>query len=288
MRKNRFWGGLLVFIGIIWLMGSQNWIHFNLLDSFVKLWPLLLLVVGIKFIFGRDSKIHSLAWVATFLAIVVYAWLLGSSGGMNFVKDAEIYEFNKNTTETANMTLNLGSADVRISGGSNALAEIKSNIPKIKARYMEGSKADLTYSIANSGIGLGSLDGNFSADVNTSIPWNFIFNLAAINSVLHFEDLNVPSCDFNIASGDMEIQAGSMQKEMKINVNAVSANMVINVPKGTGVRIDANGLDTKIRIPNIPYEHTNQTYETSNFEQAEHKIILNMKVVHCEVLVNER
>ena len=86
-RHNRslFWPFVLVGVGIIWLLSNLNVIPAVNIGTFAKLWPLLLVVLGLDILFGRRSPwlggVIGLLAIAGVIGILVFSPSLGIDTG---------------------------------------------------------------------------------------------------------------------------------------------------------------------------------------------------------------
>ncbi|NLO96468.1 MAG: hypothetical protein GX091_00050 [Peptococcaceae bacterium] len=79
MAKNIWLGIILILIGAIWLLKNINVVPFSLIemffDSLGKLWPLLLIGVGLSLILKKNQTIKLIIWLIILAAIILYGLL---------------------------------------------------------------------------------------------------------------------------------------------------------------------------------------------------------------------
>ena len=80
-RHSLFWPIILVGVGITWLLVNLGYIPGFTLGQLLKLWPILLIVMGVDIIFGRRypwaGTVIGLLAVAGIVAILVMSPSLG-------------------------------------------------------------------------------------------------------------------------------------------------------------------------------------------------------------------
>jgi hypothetical protein len=79
--RSLFWPILLIGVGVVWLLGNLGYIPMPSLRVLLRLWPLILIVIGLDIIFGRRSPIIGgligLGAVALVIALLLLAPSLG-------------------------------------------------------------------------------------------------------------------------------------------------------------------------------------------------------------------
>ncbi len=88
MSNNRqyrsiFWPIVLLGVGAIWLLSNLGYIQSIDLGFLVRLWPVLLIIIGLDILFGRVapwiSAVLGLAIIGGLIAVLIYAPSLGLS-----------------------------------------------------------------------------------------------------------------------------------------------------------------------------------------------------------------
>jgi hypothetical protein len=79
--RSLFWPILLIGVGVVWLLGNLGWIPTPSLRLLLRLWPLILIVIGLDIIFGRRSPVIGgligLGAVTLVIALLFFAPSLG-------------------------------------------------------------------------------------------------------------------------------------------------------------------------------------------------------------------
>ncbi|KPK91331.1 MAG: hypothetical protein AMJ88_14005 [Anaerolineae bacterium SM23_ 63] len=79
--RSLFWPILLIGVGVVWLLGNLGYIPTPSLRMLSRLWPLILIVIGLDIIFGRRSPVIGgligLGTVALVIALLLFAPSLG-------------------------------------------------------------------------------------------------------------------------------------------------------------------------------------------------------------------
>lgn len=79
MKKNFFLGIILILIGLVWLLNNLNIFSFAIFRVFFlslsKLWPLLLIGLGINILLRKKKALKILTWLVIIAVILIYGFL---------------------------------------------------------------------------------------------------------------------------------------------------------------------------------------------------------------------
>lgn len=285
MRKSHaLWGVLLIFIGIVWLLGSTTTVSFDLWGSLSALWPILIIAAGITLFLKKEAHwIRVILWVLVFAVIGGYGFYLGyndtgMTGSSNKFEMVDGMSSAKLQVSAMATTLKIGSTDTD-------LALINSDIRNLRYNFSGGKNSDIRYYQKMQMFG-SQWGRNFTADLNSAIPWNLELSTGSADGVIDFSNTIMNSCNINAASCDISIIAGSRQDEAKITINSASSNINITIPADSGIRIQASALSNNVRGDGISLDQNGNNYESSNFNSAKEVVILEINSASSNVNVN--
>jgi len=77
MKKNTILGLILIFGGLVWLLGNLNIISFDFIGIFFNalgtLWPLLLIGIGLTLLLKKhDTTLKVIVWLIILVTIFIY------------------------------------------------------------------------------------------------------------------------------------------------------------------------------------------------------------------------
>ncbi|MCP4631532.1 MAG: cell wall-active antibiotics response protein [candidate division Zixibacteria bacterium] len=154
------WGFILIIIGGLYLLDSLHIIDFSLWNSIGKLWPLLLIVIGLYIIFSKSKRTISNCPVDTSTAsrfvgdinVKVPAKNLSNSNISNFIGDINVTVDDTDLPEgegKAILSSFIGDASLIIPNGlpfhvehSSLIGDLKVNDSKVSNTIEGGFKSD--------------------------------------------------------------------------------------------------------------------------------------------------
>jgi hypothetical protein len=304
MHVNRgllFWGLALVTAGAIALASSQGWIESGLLVGLWRLWPVVLIAIGLSIVLSRTP----LAIIGTLIAALV----VGVAGGALLAAGPGTVACGDgpSTTETsggeftvpeATVDLDLNCGDLRVAltdgAGWQAVTGVNDDDPP-QLNAMEGSldirsnggSVPFRRERQDWGITLGrDVAYEISASLNAA---DATFDLGGGSFGRIGLDPNAGSVDLDLTGAEVadlrvSLNAGSLSVTADtetdiggvINVNAGSVNLC--VPDGTALRI---GVDSSVAFAHDLDEsglvQTDDTYTSDGFESADNRIELRLE-----------
>ena len=276
------WGIIVLAIGFIFLA-----INFGFLDSSVwaqiwKLWPILIIVVGVSIISGAVAK-----WVQIVLSILVIIivvgaiiWSIWPLGQENSTSTQTISESINESADEASIEIKTGAADIKIGGGSKMLVEgtVKSNFLSTEVQRKLQDKADeltiLSHSIRSSFWGG---KNNWDLSLSEDFPIKLTLETGAVDAKLNLAKTKITDLAVRSGASSYEIELGDKSDLIKGEVSIGASSLKLRVPKSTGIKITA---DTGVSSNNFSKEElikNDNVYETADFDKAAKKVEIELK-----------
>jgi len=179
-----FWGLILIVVGCLFMLDSFGYIYFDLWDTIVDLWPLVLIAVGLAIIISRGKK-----------SVVTYSG--GESGVSRFIGDIRI-EVPPKDINGSRVSNFIGDIDITITGTEMNEGENKLLISSFIGDTTITVPEDLPFMVEQSSFfGDFKIDGAATSCANTvkggykSVNYNESPNKLLIRSNVFIGDLKV-------------------------------------------------------------------------------------------------
>jgi hypothetical protein len=246
---NLFWPVVLIGAGAILLLTNLNLIEFELLDllSIVRLWPLLLVALGLNLMFGRNnsragSAVSMLLGLSVIAVVIFGPSFLEPYPGLNVITESYVdpltdadsarvhLDFDKGGLEVAPLydSENLIQAEVTHNGNLDFDTSGKSNRNIDLKLDSESSFWDID--ILNSQrIGVVGL--------NADLPIELIVDIGSGNSQLDLEGLHLTEFEVDSGSGKMELVMPSGL--VHTNLDVASGSIDIQTVEGSELDLAA-------------------------------------------------
>jgi hypothetical protein len=238
--RSLFWPVVLIGIGAIWLLLNLQILTAQNLIVAVRLWPLLLIVVGIDLLFGRTSAVLGALIGIGFVVVFVLLMLLGPSIGLGY----DLKEYTLNDTVAAE-------------GVNSAHVVLQANTANIWVKPLADSNKLIRYDITSFGQVDVNNTGSAQKEISLKQPNNegingaygWIISAFSNNSDKYRWNIGVSpsiplSLDVTSGTGGANLDlSGVKLTNLKVNVGtggidlnlpATDSRYTVNLDTGTG------------------------------------------------------
>ena len=285
---------VLIGLGIVFLLTNLGVVDWDVWESLVLFWPVLLIALGLDLILGRGI-------LRGLLAFAIVAVVLG---GVAFA----VYEFGGSerwaeTTEPVSQALEGASrAEVRLAFGSGTLevGALADPALLVQGEIAVARHEDLrrSFSVVE-GTARFSLETKarfphvgrghrrlWSLDLNPAVPLSLIIGSGVGEARLNLADLNLTRFELGGGVGEAEISLPGRGR-FEARIGGGVGRVTVRVPASLGVRIEAAGGLGSIHVPS-DYARGDRIYTSPNYATAESRVDLRIAGGVGEVRVELR
>ena len=289
-RGGLVWPVILIGAGVIFLLNNLGVLSWGVWESLWRLWPLLLIAIGLDILIGRRSIWGSLVVALLLVAALVAAVSLGVPGAISGAGGAEV----DRTENISHVLQGASSADVEISFGtgnlqvsalaeSNALAEGKVDLSRnerLTDDYREtGGVARLRLESQNSGFTFGS--GNVSMDnkrwelaLNRDIPMTLKISTGVGRSTLDLARLKLTQLKINGGVGQTGVTLPS-QGRLDAEIDSGVGDVTVTIPQGMAARIQVDRGLGSVDVSG-GFSRRGDQYTSADFSTAANRVELRV------------
>lgn len=250
------WGVFSIGLGTVFLLSNFGYLPGNALNMLLRLWPLILIAIGLDIILRGSSRWVTLVAVLLTLGVVggVF-WLAASSQGVIGGQALPIAQPLQGAERAIVRLSNpAGGLLVQSSAAPQMLAEgqvILTRQQTLDDRYAVQDGLG-SYSLGSSGVVYLPWAGSFQSPnwqirLNGRIPITLETNTGAGDQVLDLRGLDLERLSASVAVGQLTVTLSADDSFEGVISNPIG-NLTIEVPRGTLVEIQA---DTAITVRNI-------------------------------------
>jgi hypothetical protein len=263
LYKRDGWIGPLAFIGLgtVLLLGNLHYISAGGFDLLLRLWPVLLVAVGLDIAFGhRVSLWSTIIRIALGIGLIVaILWLATASPfgpGMKVVPFTQSLD----SATQSNITFSVAAGELKLAGGAD-----KASLVSGSGGIPNGINLDYQYIKTTDNKSTLTLEGNnitFLPTTASSQPWDFKLTSAipvnlttelAVGQLdLNLAEVKVTDLHSQLAIGKMIVTLPAGQ-DINVTIENAIGQVVIRVPKGSHLEITA---DTGIVATHLPVGYT--------------------------------
>lgn len=301
-RRSFFWPFLLIGLGAVLLLANLGYLPWESWALLWRLWPLLLIALGINFLIGRRSLVGAI--ISGVLALVLVG---GAVLVLLFAPDApaldrlgsgsewriEHVEYPLNGIESASMRIDWSVVPGRLSSLSDSPNLIEGDISYrgdlVFDVESQGKRVEVEvdteplgpWSLPPSAFSLGGQpQGRWDVRLSPEVPLELSLDVGAGDCDFDLTSLELTDLTIDGGSGGMELFLPAMGS-FDMDIDGGSGTVDITLPDQIGARLDlgsgSGAFDPGSRLRLVEGERTgNSIWETENFRRSEHAIRLNI------------
>lgn len=280
-----FWGTIIVFAGLILLAENLGLFPREFWLQIWKLWPIILIFLGLGFIFGKERKSVWLI-VGIIILILIFAGgfvLWGNVTNSRSLVKSDIKELVDGQATSAELDVNFGAANLIISetsdqnivtgsintiGKPEIINQVNGNKQKIIINQLKNGP---NFWIPNQG------KDELDLKLTDKIPIDLFVNTGASKFDLNLENIKLTNLNINCGASSGRIKIGSETKDINVIVKSGASNFNLIVPKNAGLNIiNKSGLSGN-NFNNLGLVKNGQNYKSTNFETALQKVNISFE-----------
>jgi hypothetical protein len=300
-----FWGLVIAGIGFLMLGVNLGWWSGDVWSAFWLLWPLIFIVLGLRFLINRD-KIFMLA---SLLLVVAAGYMVINQPTVVLDKldrKIEVFsesfsdKFESNKVKKLNFKLDIGASLVTFENlneteSGNTLYKLETkNFGRISKKFnLLGENADVSVNedVTRQWLGRNLSERQIHVWLTQNLPIELDINSGASKFDLDFRNLKISKIDVNSGASKGEITFGSKEPSVVASVQTGASKMVFNIPKGSGLKLrfeSEDGLNSKDFDSALELEkRDNHIYQSKNYDTTANKIDLTLSAGVSNIEINQ-
>ena len=291
MKKSIFWGILLISIGILWILKTLGFIHFSFV-LFLKLWPLVLIFVGIKLMPIQDKwkiilNIIVLCCGVAFLIIFSNPKYGNSKWNKFFFCSNSWSSCDKETSiSTNNQSIikfeDYENAHLDLTASAGKLVfETGDELIAIQDGEKSNSKINIISKIDDSGIKIkaevhplknniiGNNSHQYNILLNSSPVWEMDMDLNATAGEIDLSEFKVKDLEIESNASALELKIGSLYPNVNITIESNISDVEITVPKDMKCLLKKSDSNlSSFSVTGLTKQNDNQYVSTGDHETA--------------------
>jgi hypothetical protein len=249
--RSLFWPFVLIGIGVIALLGTTGVLSRANFVVLFRLWPLLLILIGLDVIFGRRSPaIGALIGVGA-IALIIGLMLVGPSLGWGDVGEVKTDRFSEPLGEatSARVSLNLSSGPTEITALSdsddliaaelNYTGEIEFEVRGDQEKTVKLSERDAGFFFWFDWFGD---DDELRWDIGLSpqVPLDLVVDAGSGSVELDSRALQLTGLNLDVGSGSVDGSLPAVERRYDARVDGGSGSCRLDVAGGADVGLEIN------------------------------------------------
>jgi hypothetical protein len=277
-RGPSFWAIILILIGLVWLLAQADIITGENLSVLFRMWPILLIGIGLELLVGRQSRALSTLIILATVAILVVLMVVGPSIGLSAHTEVTAAQYSEplEGIESAQITVGVGVGQLDVHALNDSSDLFDADIRYLGNVHYDASgsngRAAITLENDSDDIGWFNLadlfnlfdeDNNARWDIGISpnVPVDLSLSTGTGSTTLNLTELQLTGLKVNSGTGsitlalpaaethydaDVSMGTGSATITMdqvnaiSLRVNSGTGSVTIDVPDDAAVRLDAH------------------------------------------------
>ncbi len=290
-------GLYMLLAGFVLLWITLGFLKMNIIFQFLRLWPLLFIVVGIDVVFGKTRfLVFKIAAPLIVIGSVMGLIYVSQNGDLFHPRKVELSKVSRGVTapnKTTDFNIDFSYGKLRVSGdrrNSQDLVYIDlSSLSGIKpsVSFKEFERENLIEIASNSlskyVFSPWDSDHLWDVRINGNVPVKTKFKTYASSNKLDVSNLKISEFTLDTKFGSNEIIFGDSIR--KASINSLGSKISILIPKEIGIKIYLNKMLIVDNFKELGLERGFKKYESPNYEEVEKRLDLdlNLKLSQLEI-----
>jgi hypothetical protein len=255
--RSIFWPIILLGVGAVWLLSNLGYIQSIDIGFLVRLWPILLIIIGLDILFGRIapwiSALLGLVVIACLIAVLIYAPSLGLARPAQLNTDHLTEPIGDASTAIVDLRLSLESAEVFPLKSSQNLIEADmrhfgngyltvtgDTQKKVVLGSEGGSSGNNWFSWPSLGTGWDN-NSYWNIGLTDQIPLDLSVDGSLGSSDIDLNGLNITDLSVNVSMGSMEVILPVSAEGYDVDINGSAGSLDVTLPENTNITVHLDG-----------------------------------------------
>ncbi len=293
-NSNLFWGGILVALGVLFILNNLDFLNFNWWSIF-RLWPMLLILLGVTLLPIKNGIKLILTFVVLAVTILMLFTNTSFTQGRSYrydwdfsdnydyesdyrSTDHQYYEQYSSDIEEATLEIEAVAGEFLIRGNTDKLFEFRQdgNIgPYIFSTNKKGNHQYLDLSLKNSNIRMRRLRNDVDIQLHKDPVWNIKLGSGAAKIDMDLSKYKTRDIDLEGGASSTYLKLGDRQERVDVNIASGASSISIAIPEESGCELTTH---TVLSSKNFNgFTRLNKgLYQTDNFDTAKNKIYIEI------------
>lgn len=300
--KNIIWGLILVLIGVLFILKNLDIIYFSWY-SLWKLWPLLLVMIGVTILPVKDS----IKVILAIIVLIAAAFLLvsfpdfynrnndrtinnsqdNSSNKDTKEIDQRIFEVYDSSITEAYLKFDAAAGDFIIDKSTDELFEFEKdgNLGRYTYSIKDlGAKREISMELEEGRIIRTDLKNKVTIKLNPNPVWEITVDVGAANIELDLSSFKIQQLAIDGGASFIDIRLGTLQTDTKIKINSGASSINIKVPQEFACQVNTSTVLSSRDLDGFD-KVGNGTFVTPGFSDKTKNIVIDVEAAVSSLTV---
>lgn len=278
MKSKELGGFIFIVLGIFLLLFNMGYINFNVFTSFLDLWPLLLIAIGINIIFKNNRIISYITWGLFFVIIIGFS-IFTQCVSNTTIESNKIAIEKFPETKYGHLNLDIGASQIIIDSTDKHLLSV--DLRGRRLDFNQEYRNNNETAILNFESGIFNIRGRernkalYDFHLNKDLIWDMDLNLGAVSCEMNLEDIPLRKIDLDAGAADLTFILGN-KHDLDFKVDAGASNINIIIPQDVGLKIGIDSALSSSNIKDMNLIHRGDYFISQNYDDA--SVTLNLDI----------
>jgi hypothetical protein len=277
-RGPSLWAILLIVIGVVWLLAQANIITGANLSVLFRMWPILLIGIGLELLFGRQSRALSTLIILGTVTILIVLMIVGPSLGLAANTEVETAQYSEplGDVSSAQITVGVGVGNLDVSALTDSTALFEADIRYIgQIEYTADGETEKQVTLVNDTDGTNWFNfvnvfnwfgednsARWDIGISPTVPVDLSLSTGTGSADLDLSSLQLTGLNVNSGTGGITLTMPAVERESytasvslgtggatitldegiatNLRVNSGTGGVTIDVPDDAPIRLEAN------------------------------------------------
>jgi hypothetical protein len=278
---------ILIGLGVVFLLNNIGWLGWDIWQTLLRLWPLLLIAAGLDLLIGRRSAPAAVLVVVVLLAIVAAAvWWSGAwwSRGIPVVGETVTQTLGGATRADVAIGMSAGTLSLRANDDSADL--VNGTIKRASRDQLErtfalnGDTAFFTLRDRGASGWMPPFARGRSDQViwdlrlNREVPMLLKVDTGAGTATLDLTGMRITDLDVNTGVGTTTVTL-PQEGRVRAQINGGVGQTTVTIPAGVAVRIEASAGLGQVQVRG-DYQRQDKLYLSPGYDTAANRVDLHV------------
>lgn len=289
-RRGGFvWPLILITLGVLFLLSNVGMLNWNVWEAIWRLWPVLLIAIGLDILFGRRSAIGALISVALVVALIGgVIWFVNTQSpmvkGQALTTDRIVQE--RADASIADVQINFGTGQLRLGALKDSGNLIEGTIARapgetvLRDWTLEGGMG--RFHLRTQGVPFDPWPwrwrGNermWDLNLSPSVPMQLTISTGVGESTIDLAGLQLTGLKVSSGIGETTVTLPARGR-LSAKVSGGIGKLTVIVPQGMAARIDASAGLGALDIAPGRFVRQGGDYVSADYATAEDRIDLDV------------
>jgi len=281
-------GIFVIFLGVLLLGVNFSWWGTSVWIDLFDLWPLILILFGVRLIFGPESLVTIIAIIFSIIFATLYlanfkqvrSRLPFSNSSVENISGKQNFSQYVDGINKIEMRINLGAAKINVDALSGSGRIYNGNFSGKEElaiqNSVEGSIGKTTFE-EKPGFHFGKdKERTLNLEISQNLPLDLEINTGASTLDLDFSKIDLQKLNIDSGATKGKIRFGLIEKKIDAIISTGASDYKLMIPKSFAISVSSDSALTGNNFESVGLIKQGKFYKSPNYEQSENQIMIKL------------